>query len=398
MANQEDDSGSKLKRFNGSPSEDYNLWRVRSEATLRGKQFWIPLERGTADESIHEKVTSILVCALDDSALRVCRSQIGKPMDMLKTLDSWLASKRASARIAVLTAIYSKRYHGNMPMSKYKDEFDQLFSQLETMGDEAKVPESHKAPLLLASLGTNSKMENTAAPLRLTKIEDLTWTSVTADLIQEYEAKNASNRGSKVHNQSHKHKHRVSTHLGNKASSHSTKSGEECNFCDAKGHEEENCFANPESKKYKLTPQAKSKLMASKKVTKQSGSYPTVRFGGFAVLSAKVGSKGIRSSSGACLDSGASCTMFCSEDEVVEGSYNPVCGDRIQMAAGSDTANCTGKGFFSHHSLEIPNSVQVDALNGTLVSVSQICDLGNMVVFTENEAITYSFVLGKHQD
>ncbi len=72
------------------------------------------------------------------------------------------------------------------------DEFAQLFAQLENMGQHLAIPETHKAPLLLGSLGDNSNLESTATALRLKEIEDLTWDSVTSDFIHESRRKNAS--------------------------------------------------------------------------------------------------------------------------------------------------------------------------------------------------------------
>ncbi len=105
---------------------------------------------------------------------------------MLEQLDLRYASNRATTRISVLTAVYSKRYGPKENMSKYVDEFESLFAQLERMGKDCAVPESHGAPLLLASMGHNSPLESTIAALRMKDTDCLTWEAVTADLIQEW--------------------------------------------------------------------------------------------------------------------------------------------------------------------------------------------------------------------
>lgn len=51
-------------------------------------------------------------------------------------------------------------------MSTYIDDFDSLFDQLERMGEDTKIPETHKTPLLLASTGNNSPLESTIVALR----------------------------------------------------------------------------------------------------------------------------------------------------------------------------------------------------------------------------------------
>ena len=57
-------------------------------------------------------------------------------------------------------------------MATFVDEFKSLFSQLERMGKDAAIPETHKAPMLLASIPVDSPLEVTAAALRTKDIED----------------------------------------------------------------------------------------------------------------------------------------------------------------------------------------------------------------------------------
>lgn len=54
------------------------------------------------------------------------------------------------------------------------------------MGTDTKIPASHKAPLLLSSIGNSFLLESTVAALRTKKSNQLTWESVTADLIKEW--------------------------------------------------------------------------------------------------------------------------------------------------------------------------------------------------------------------
>jgi gag-polypeptide of LTR copia-type len=179
------DDDTKVQKFNAKPSDDYTLWRLRIETALKGKGYWSDLQTPACQETIKDKSTALIVSALGDSAFRVCAPEAGDPIAMLHMLDKRYASKRAASRISLLTSVYDKRYQPKSSMSKYIDEFNQLFSQLESMGTDANIPESHKAPLLLASLCTNSSLESTVAALRLRDISDLTCDSVTADLIRK---------------------------------------------------------------------------------------------------------------------------------------------------------------------------------------------------------------------
>lgn len=50
-------------------------------------------------------------------------------------------------------------------MSSYVDQYTSIFAQLEHMGQDAAIPESHKAPILLAVVDANCAIESTAAAL-----------------------------------------------------------------------------------------------------------------------------------------------------------------------------------------------------------------------------------------
>ncbi len=329
MSNQDVDSSSKLKRFNGNHYENYNLWRIRAKATLKGKQYWSQLMTRTAEATVLEKATSLLVSALGDSPLRVWRAEIGNPIELLNKLDQRYTSNRAASRIATSTAVYSKHYSDSMNTSKYIDEFSQLFSQLEMMGDSAMLPEAHKAPILLASLGTSSRLENTAAALRLKDLDDLTWESVTTDLIQEYERRTTvMERHERKNAKPHRGSLKKSLHKSNKVTPASQKDVE-CTFYGKKGHEAINCFLNPASPNCKLKPSARANIQSASKGLEKSSSKPAARFGGFAGHIQSVSALGTRRCLSAithkvyraCLDSGASCTMFCSPVETVQGTY-----------------------------------------------------------------------------
>ncbi len=36
----DDDNTTKIQKFNGRASDDYNLWRSRAEISLKGKGYW----------------------------------------------------------------------------------------------------------------------------------------------------------------------------------------------------------------------------------------------------------------------------------------------------------------------------------------------------------------------
>jgi len=171
MSEKEDN---KIQRFSGRAQDDYNLWRVRAEICLKGKGYWKQLQNEDCAEEIKEKSAAILVNALGDSAFRVCSSQVSEPLKMLELLDLRYASTRAATRISILTSVYSKTFGVKDNMPKYIDDFESLFSQLERMGKQTAIPETHKAPLLLASLSQYSPLQSSVTALRLKDTDDLT--------------------------------------------------------------------------------------------------------------------------------------------------------------------------------------------------------------------------------
>lgn len=87
------------------------------------------------------------------------------------------------------------------------------------------------------------------------------------------------------------------------------------------------------------------------------------------------------------LDSGSTVTMFQRPSECVNGTYKKGSADQVQLAAGDENAECLGEGTFKIEELRLEKSVHVIGLNGTLVSVGQICDEGHTVIFTKQKAI-----------
>jgi hypothetical protein len=99
-----------------------------------------------------ECASPLIVSALgDDATLRIEADADGDPTKILCLLGARYASSRAVSRIVVQTALHRKAYN-NDDMSVCMDEFASLFAQLEHMGYDSSVPESHKAPMLLASI------------------------------------------------------------------------------------------------------------------------------------------------------------------------------------------------------------------------------------------------------
>lgn len=387
------EDNSKIQKFNGRHSDDYHLWRLRCEIALKGKGYWSQLQGKDFDQDVKDKSSAIMVAALGDTALRVCSAKIGEPLQMLDLLDKRFASNRTATRISVLTAMFSKRFCAKDDMPKYIDEFETLFAQLERMGPETKISESHKAPLLLASMGNSSPLESTFAALRTRDTDQLSWEAVSADLIQEWSALKSSSNGKESNSD------RTKNGGGNRRRQFSGNAKKRKNipkfdYCGMEGHTEEKCFSSPESSNCKLPQHTKEKIKAmkaksgekEKQSSLQSSEYH--HFGGL-IRTRKLHHANFSSTNRniSILDSGASISMFRESSEADNGTYLAGSDDVVELAAGSTPSECLGTGSLSIVNISLKGSLHVDHLNGTLISVGHICDQGNTVVFTKDDAV-----------
>lgn len=100
--------------------DDYRLWRIRIAAACDGKGLEDVLSQERCTQEItyekakfatnQKKASNLIVAALSDRALRVMRSNIGKPYKMMQKLDDRYDSKSAATRIAKMTQLTSMRY------------------------------------------------------------------------------------------------------------------------------------------------------------------------------------------------------------------------------------------------------------------------------------------------
>lgn len=104
---------------------------------------------------------------------------------MLQLLDARYAPNRTVSRIPVQTQLFHMQYTDQNTL-EYVDKHTSLFSQLEQMGKDAPIPETHKASILLASTDPKCSLESTAVALRTKKVPERTWDYVTTTLIDEY--------------------------------------------------------------------------------------------------------------------------------------------------------------------------------------------------------------------
>ena len=121
---------------------DYSLWKIRLEAVCSVKGCESALTSDGPPEGVltdqfeqHKKTASgIIVTALNDSALRVVRSVIGKPNQMLEKLNARFDSRTTSSKITRMVELVSLRYRGvRSDISKHIDKMDAIVEQLAAM-------------------------------------------------------------------------------------------------------------------------------------------------------------------------------------------------------------------------------------------------------------------------
>ena len=69
-------------------------------------------------------------------------------------------------------------------MSKYIDEYNQAYAQIESMGEDSKIQESIKGPILIESFGADSQLKSWIATLRF-QDSIPRWEELTDDIILE---------------------------------------------------------------------------------------------------------------------------------------------------------------------------------------------------------------------
>lgn len=119
---------------------------------------------------------------------------------MQEMSDIRFASKMTATRIYVLTSMYIKTFNAKMnDIATYVDHFELLFSELERKGSETEIPDSYKAPPLLANIGNNLPLNGTVEALRIRNTDKMTCKDVKSDIIQEWNQIRNGQRSDSTH-------------------------------------------------------------------------------------------------------------------------------------------------------------------------------------------------------
>ena len=429
-------SGVKIPRFHGRRGDDYTLWRHRLRAACRIKNVWSVVNvlnsttssaSGTIEPSTptvvsppgsaakREMACGIIISALGDAPLRVVMDVDDDPSRMLSLLDARCASNRTVSRIAVQTQLFRMSYKGQ-DMSSYVDQYTSLFSQLERMGKEAAIPESHKAPMLLASIDPSCFLESTAAALRTKETSELSWEYVATTLIDEYNAKTSSgtsteSSGDRLTSKSSKRIRRrnkskysskksndsdesdidptakaIAAALQTMGKSGSIKSGNHhCDFCDRPGHTADRCFVNPDNPDNHLPQSLRDKLSTSSSRVSHANVATSRSKTSRNQEKCEIAGMVVGTSDGTCnsvktfADSGATTHCFQSRSYFVPGTLRS-CNPTTIILADKRTIHANEMGDviipFEKANLRLKNALYVPDLGYNLVSSGQMADKG----------------------
>lgn len=248
---------------------------------------------------------------------------------------------------------------------------------------------------MLASMGTDSKLESTVTALRLKDTEDLTWEAITADLIQEYKRIKSSNAGL-TQGMSGGGKHKGKSHRRKRAAwqrilmeGQPGKVGKGLWILWKEGSYSRRVLHQSRFivvQIFRTSQEVAERFEGDQEegVSRREAALRIhcYRNQGLRFRSCEVGGK-----KKAYLDSEASVSMFKRKKDVDHDSYKPGSDSYIRIAVGGEKVQCLSIGTLKMGKIEVPDAMHVKGLNDTLVSVGQVCDGGHIVVFTKKEAV-----------
>ena len=133
---------------------DYGLWEIRVEATCsaKGVHDALNVPVGIPIKDSHKTIESgIIVSALSDSTLRVVRSVICDPAEIMKKSDGRFESRSTASNISKLTEFVSARFVNiKSDITKHIDRMAYILEQLKAM--DVQIDNSMQVCVLLASV------------------------------------------------------------------------------------------------------------------------------------------------------------------------------------------------------------------------------------------------------
>ena len=197
----------RIHKFYGTVQEDFQLWQARTEAALQSKEVLHVVvcdAIGTEDPEALPAETqlaiaqarAIIIQGLGDRPLRVCISEKRNPYKMWARIKDRHAVVNVATRVQVQSRL-SRMSYTSQDMPQYIDTFEEIFNRL--AGMNCPIAEELQVAMLLASFGDKSKSPYGQVVASLQTVnETLSWESVSACLLQEYEEKELDSNGSRM--------------------------------------------------------------------------------------------------------------------------------------------------------------------------------------------------------
>ena len=168
---------------------DYALWRLRIESLCAVKGCADVLDVRDEDDSddvvkCRKIASGLIVAALSDSALRVVRSVVGKPFDMLQKQDPRYASTTTASKISTMADLVSMKFRSSgRSLASHIDKMAGLLEKLKSM--KSDVDDVLATGILLAFVDV-PELNPVIAALKTLAEEDITWDTVTTRLLDEW--------------------------------------------------------------------------------------------------------------------------------------------------------------------------------------------------------------------
>lgn len=243
----------RVYKFYRRPGEDFNLWSARTEAALEAQEVLIVVRDDVVADRTQEldeptklkvvKARAIIMQGLDAKPFRVCLADRANPHRMWNRLQERYAVSNIATQVQLQAKLGRLRYDGQA-MSDFIDAFEKIFIGIEGMGHA--FPEQIQVAMVLASFGEKSKSSfgHIVAALQSAG-QNLSWESVTARLLQEYEEQQWNHNSPSVASNS-KAGERVlvaarTKHRGSGYQKRHMQETRVCYNCNERGHLSRNC-------------------------------------------------------------------------------------------------------------------------------------------------------------
>ena len=354
---------------------DYSLWKIRLEAVCSVKGCESALTSDGPPEGVltdqfeqHKKTASgIIVTALNDSALRVVRSVIGKPNQMLEKLNARFDSRTTSSKITRMVELVSLRYRGvRSDISKHIDKMASLLEQLRAMN--AIIDDPLAVGILLASIDVE-ELGPVVAAIKTLSEESVKWDGVAERLIEESRSIRTSGHVQATVAKSHRPR-------------------ENCDYCHRPGHPASRCWINPDNPNNRLKA-LKNAGNKSHEKTDKDGSGKKSRRGSEVAAMART-SNARRSSDSMMIDSGTSSHITPFEHKV---SNLEECDVTITLGDDSTVPSVTQgtrrvqwQGEDGPVNVNLSNTLVAPDVSLSLLSVPALVEKGLAVLFVPTRA------------